>query len=446
MTRIAARLLTAFFVSGSGLCRAQLGPRIGPPGHIEGDLFGTSVAAAGDVDGDGYPDILVGSGAWAVRSPEDPSLLVLSVHTGKILFAVGQGQEVDRFGNRSVCGPGDLNSDGHADFVLVAWQPKRSPPDYVVTAFSGADGGKLWECSLHRIRPIRGVSLVALPDVDGDRIPDIAVGMADPLDATHPGRVAVLSGRSGCVVAESSESLGGWRWDGSIASLGDLDGDRVTDLVIPVVVFDQSGSTGKCALDVLSGTDLHRIRRFELEHSLEVMCDGLGDIDGDGVPDLLVSGMVPGSTDNCPTFARILSGRDGTLLSEFVNRSCFAKGSDLCAIGDVDHDGRRDLLLSEYSMGGSCSGVRVLSGRDAHEIRTFAPPIDTWGAFPRYQGYVVGDAGDVDQDGYADIVLGSAVPWGDEPGCVEVFSGKTGALLRGWSRESLAKELAPRPR
>jgi hypothetical protein len=398
-------------------------------------LFGTSVASAGDVDGDGYADVLVGSGAWAVRSPEDPSLLVLSVRTGKILFAVGQGLEVDRFGNRSVCGPGDLNSDGKPDFVLVAWRPTLPAGDYFVTAYSGADASELWECPLHRFRGIEGISLVALPDVDGDHVPDLAVGMTNPFDKVHPGRVALISGRSGCLITEFSEPLEQWRWCGSIGSAGDLDGDRITDLVIPVEVSDRSRFTGECAFDVLSGADLHRIRRFELNGYFEAHCDGLGDIDGDGIPDLLVTGTEMTSSVRARTHAQVLSGRDGSLLSRFSDSESSWPHADARTIGDVDGDGRQDFALSNIYYAGDQSGVRVLSGRDGTPIRWIPAPND--GFEPRSLGYAVAGAGDVDRDGIPDLVVGTAEPRGDEEGFVDVYSGRTAELLRRWSRADL---------
>jgi hypothetical protein len=71
----------------------------GVPPSVFGDLFGTTVANAGDVDADGAPDLLVASGAWGKHPPDDPAAIVFSGATGKRLLAVGPGWEVDRFDN-----------------------------------------------------------------------------------------------------------------------------------------------------------------------------------------------------------------------------------------------------------------------------------------------------------------------------------------------------------
>ena len=443
-----ASLIATFLVCVGTSSRAQFSPRIGRPGQVEGDLFGTSIASAGDVDGDGVPDIVVGSGAWSVRPPDDPSGYVLSGKTGKLLFAIGRDGEVLRFGNRSVCGTSDLDGDGHSDVTLVAWHSNPTSPGYFVTVFSGADGKRLWEQLLTSRRRLGDLSVTSVGDLDGDRIADVAVEAGNPLDAVNPGSVMLFSGRSGCLLAEGRENiLGDWRWQGSIASIDDLDGDGTPDLLVPTVARDSCRKyTGGFGIDALSGRDLHRIRRFVVTECADPIAASAGDVDRDGVPDLLVSGTVPGTMENCPTFVRILSGRDGGILAEFMNPSCFAKGSDMCRVGDVDHDGWTDVLLSEYEMGGACSGVRVLSGRDAHLIRTIPPPIDLWGPWPRYLGYAVADAGDVDQDGYDDIALASATPWGDATGFAEVYSGRTGEVLWLWTRESVEHGGAQRAR
>ncbi|MEZ5316798.1 MAG: FG-GAP-like repeat-containing protein [Vicinamibacterales bacterium] len=138
-----------------------------------------------------------------------------------------------------------------------------------------------------------------------------------------------------------------------------------------------------------------------------------GDLTGDGVPDI-VAGAGAGGGPHVVVY----DGRTGAVLRDFWAFDYYSGGGVFVATGDVNHDGRADVLVTQ---GHGPARVRVFSGVD-HALLLDLSPGDALGL----SGARVA-AGDVDGDGFADVVLGSgpdAVP------TIQVFSGATGALIR----------------
>ena len=410
-----------------------------PIGHdligIFGDYFGTSVSAVGDVDGDGTPDIAVASGSRHDRVPDDPAAYVFSGRTGMRLLSLGAGFEIDGSENGCLAGLGDANEDGHADIALAAW---RTPGECSLTVFSGSDGRELWadrfDLPLSSSGYLPKGFVCRSGDADGDGHPELCSGAWSPLRPVMSGRMEIRSGRSGCTIASIADDSETWRWGGPPSEFGDMDEDGVSDVVHSVFVRGGPGDWSNFGFEVRSGRDLRLLRRFEVPDCAQPRCSGIGDVDRDGTPDLLMSGHVPDPRLEYPSFVRILSGRDGGQLCEYRSVPCQFRRTEVADIDDLDADGWRDILFSEFDSFGGCAGIRILSGRDAHELRQFLPgkpggvgPVD-------YLGYDVAAAGDIDLDGSPDLVIGSAVPWGDPPGYAEVYSGKHGAVLHRWWR------------
>jgi cyclophilin family peptidyl-prolyl cis-trans isomerase len=138
-----------------------------------------------------------------------------------------------------------------------------------------------------------------------------------------------------------------------------------------------------------------------------------GDINGDGVPDVVV-GAGPGGGPH----VKVFSGRDGSLIRSFMAYDPGFTGGVNVAVADVDGDGTPDIITGPGPGGGP--NVRVFSGRDGSLIRSFM-------AYdPGFHGGVNVAAADINGDGMADIITG---PGAGSPN-VRVFNGRDGSLMR----------------
>ena len=111
-------------------------------GDVGGDRFGTSVDGIGDIDKDGYPDVLVGNPQADANGNRSGEVVVYSGRTGKQIAST-PGIAANRGLGRNVHWVGDLNRDGAADFITDQTGGPLSPW-YHVVACSGADGKVLW--------------------------------------------------------------------------------------------------------------------------------------------------------------------------------------------------------------------------------------------------------------------------------------------------------------
>ena len=188
-------------------------------------------------------------------------------------------------------------------------------------------------------------------------------------------------------------------------TLGDIDGDGTVDIVTA------AGPGGGPHVRVLSGVDFHDLFSF---YAFEPSFSGgvnvaLGDIDGDGTPDI-IAGSGPGGNGH----VRVFSGKDLHELASFLAYAPSFAGGVFVAAGDIDGDGRADIITGAGAEVGGSPHVRVFSGVDLHELASF------YAYAPIFSGGVRVAAGDVDGDGHSDIITGAGVGGGPH---VRVFSG-----------------------
>ena len=141
---------------------------------------------------------------------------------------------------------------------------------------------------------------------------------------------------------------------------------------------------------------------------------GVGDINGDGYADI-VAGAEAGSTPEIKVF----SGKDGSVIRDFLAFDGSFTGGVFVAVGDVTGDGRADIVVGVGNGGGP--EIKVYDGPSGQVVRDFF----AYGG--EFRGGVNVGVADIDGDGFADILTGTGVGGGPR---VTVFSGKDGSVLK----------------
>jgi hypothetical protein len=329
---------------------------------VEGDAGfrpGAVVSWVGDVDADGRPD-------WATAQPTFTAAGSLTnagavrVHSGAtgLLLAQLEGTAVnDRLGSR-IAELGDVDGDGAPEFLVTSGP---TSPGTRVLAISPATWTPVLTVVL-ATDELSNLSLSGLGDVDADGVPDFAAG--DPSFAMGDGAVWVHSGASGALLHALPSPYFDGQFGRDVTGPGDLDGDGRAEILVgaPYAVLLTHYYRG--AAVVLRGSDGSVLRAHlggqgdGAGYTVEELGGGVigvGDVDLDGVPDYAAQSQWPG------TQALLFSGASGVLLNLYKHMGYPVGSYDLAAAGDVDGDGITDLLIGGASLADT-SEIHLRSG------------------------------------------------------------------------------------
>ncbi len=260
-----------------------------PPGVVQ---FGRATCPVRDFDGDGLPDVAV-LGVHAAGTPLEGRAVVhvCSLRTGAVLHtplpeASPSSRKYDHPSLRWL--PLDLQSGGG---LLLVGLPSERPG--TLRAIDVASGDIAWRLEGETPEESTAWSIDLLgQDIDGDGVDEVVVGDLGCGAGVGEARVRVLSGRDGQILTEVT-GLGGDTEVGLCVSTGpDFDGDGVNE----ILVGDERPYVSPGTLWVLSGRDGRPLRRFEFENGFWTLGHRIDvgmDVDGGGLPDVLLSSYIP---------------------------------------------------------------------------------------------------------------------------------------------------------
>jgi hypothetical protein len=381
-----------------------------------GDQFGVSVTSLGDLDSDGVTDLAVGAyddedggrnqgAVWVLFLNPDGTVKShqkISATEGGFTGILDAG---DEFGI-SVTSLGDLDSDGVTDLAVGAWGDddgstvSNGSPGAVWVLFLNSDGTVKSHQKISATEgnftgilddfDFFGRSVATLNDFDGDEVTDLVVGATyDDDGGINQGAVWMLFlNPDGTVKSHQKISAAEGGFTGSlnhdyfgesVASLGDLDGDGVTDLVVGAtddlpggavwILFLNPDGTVK-SHQKIDDTEGNFTGSLNLSDGFGVSVTSLGDLDSDGVTDLAVgasgdgdgidiSDCIPGrqcgpgavwllflNPDGTVKSHQKISATEGNFTGMLDDLDAF--GSSVDSIGDLDGDGAGDLVVGAY--------------------------------------------------------------------------------------------------
>ena len=480
-------------------------------GIAAGDFSGRSASGAGDVNGDGFDDVIVGAYlaspngqnyagesyvvfGSAVASASNVALSDIRDGDGSDGFVINGIDPYD-YSGFSVSGAGDVNGDGFDDVIVGAFFASPNGQSYAgesyvvfgrgdgfaasvhLSAIEAGDGSEGFVVNGADFYDYSGISVSGAGDVNGDGIDDLLVGafLATPDGRNYAGESYVVFGRNTGFSAaveladiESGSGADGFVINGinsydlsgiSVSDAGDINGDGIGDLVIGAseaspngqagagqgyVVFGRNGgfpgSVDLSAIEAGDGGDGFVINGVDAYDWTGFSVSGAGDVNGDGFDDILIGAPRgnPGGLDyaghSFVIFGRA-SGFSPTLdLTDIQNgdgsqgftlvgaEAHDSAGTSVNAAGDVNGDGFDDILIG--AVGGSPDGrsyagesyvvfgrlgsfgttislsdIETGDGNDGFVVRG----VDNYDA----SGTSVSAAGDVNGDGFDDLLIGA---------------------------------------
>ena len=411
--------------------------------------FGTSIAGLGDVNADGFDDVGIGAPGQASLAGADSGVLHILLGDASRALSASFAQDAPFGGaalGESLTGAGDVNADGFADMVAggTAWDPGGVPGAGVMQVFLGglnvlnqgftlgpsAEGQQTGE--------LLGAAVSGLGDTNGDGFADWAVGRPGATNTVGTVGAGIVDVHYGSLIGGSpkvtnADDTGGViEFGASVAGVGDVNGDGYGDMVVGAPAFSDTATAEGAAFFFLgkpSDLDAEPQAAWVGPQSLSefgTAVAGVGDVDGDGFDDVLVgapafsNGQV--GEGAVYLFLGASGGLDTTASWSFESdHTNGALGGSLDRIGDLNNDGYEDIVVGApgASVTAVSSGVVwIFPGGPSGP--PLSPAVFLTGTSGQQIGATIVGPGDVNGDGYVEMATLAAgtseiVGWGGGP-------------------------------
>ena len=396
---------------------------------------GRSVAGAGDMDGDGLDDLVVGAPETdGIGSKSGLAVVLTGSPAGEISlaengFQLSGSAEGDRAGF-AVAGAGDINQDGFGDVLVGAPHTEDGGTAYLILGPPStqdlASASRVWTAQIPDDRA--GQAVAGAGDTDGDGVPDVLIGapgagrglvylMRGPTSLTD-----TLTGAHATLESEQESPSTGFA-----LSAGDTDGDGLSDVLLGAPEDNSNGEGAGAAYlfnGPIEGTQTSSSATAALLGEAELDWAGaavaIGDLNADGLGDLVIGAyrVDQGSPQNGAVYVvygPVISGGNLSLADLQLVGSDEQEhvGISVAVVEDHDGDGAADLLVGADRAGEDRGGAYLLSGPLSGTLTlSDARALVVGPAVGDRLGTSVASAGDMDGDGTMDLLLGAPLHQG----------------------------------
>jgi MYXO-CTERM domain-containing protein len=439
-----------------------------------GSYFGFSVASAGDVNSDGYDDVIVGALNYAINQASEGGAFIYHGSAGGLITPPARtllgGQESASFG-QAVSGAGDTNNDGYDDVIIGADRYNGGQVEEGgVFVFRGSAAGigashdQLLE--VNQTSAHFGYSLSRAGNVNGDAYDDVIIGAyLYNGGLAGEGRAFLFTGSgAGLVqnawVAEGNQANANFGI--SVAGVGDVNNDGKDDVLIGAPAYD-GGLTdeGRVYLYAGSASGLDATAYWTIDGEqtgagMGLGVGGGGDVNGDGYADILVGAYKYDNAPNDEGRAFAFYGSEagpGALLGIWTSESDQSGtplfGLSVAGAGDVNNDGYDDVIIGAYQYDSGENNEGKVFGY--YGSKKGLSNVVSWSAEVNQDtanlGISVAGAGDVNNDGYDDVILGARLYDGSavDVGAALVYKGSATGLEANYARLLQGNQGAPNP-
>ncbi len=395
--------------------------------------LGNSVSSAGDVNGDGYADVIVGASLYDTGPGNEGAAFVYHGSASGISTTaaamVESGQSNAYLGAR-VSGAGDVNGDGYDDVIVGASHYSNGQANEgAAFVYLGSNSGISTMAAVHleynQAGAYFGVGVSGIGDVNGDGYADVIVGAPSYANGqTNEGAAFVYhgspSGISNTVatMVESNRTNGGLGH--CVSDAGDVNGDGYADVLVGLAGFT-SGESNEGAAVVYHGSALGMstladalVQSNVAGASMGLSLSGAGDVNGDGYADVIVG--APFYTNGQATEGAVFVYHGGASSVPFMaaitmepDQEYAYFGQSVSDAGDVNGDGFGDVIVGAYlyDNGQENEGAAFVFHGSISGIPALAAAMVEPNQAGAQMGWAVSGAGDVNGDGYADVIVGS---------------------------------------